>query len=363
MGSRRSGTEGRLDSLDALRGFDMGWIVGGRELVVAAAALTGWGWLEAAARQLHHAEWHGFTAWDLVFPLFLFLAGASFALSLGKRRARGEGDRRIARHVLFRGLLLVALGVLYNVGPILAFGDLRYASVLGRIGLAWMFAALIALRFGARGQLVWVALILVGYWLLLTRVAAPGRASVSLAPGETLVGWLDRFALPGRLHRGIRDPEGILSTVPAVATALLGMGAGRALLGGASWGSAARLALAGGACLLAGWVWSAGFPINKNLWTSSFVLWAAGWSFASLAAFHLAVDVLGIRWPVALFAPIGANALLAYLLERFADPIGRLRALLGAPSPGGELLAAAAALLALWLLLAWMRRRGRFVRI
>ena len=196
-----AGTQ-RLRSLDTLRGFDMVWIVGGREVVLALAAWTGWGWLERASAQLHHVEWHGFTAWDLIFPLFLFLAGVSFPLSLERRRARGDSESSIRNHALRRGLLLVALGVLYNIGPSLKFDDLRYASVLGRIGLAWMFAALIALRWKALGQWVWILGLLLGYWLALTVFGAPDQVAPSLEPGENLTDWVDRAVLPGRLHRG-----------------------------------------------------------------------------------------------------------------------------------------------------------------
>ena len=369
---RAGGGHGRLGSLDALRGFDMIWIVGGREVVVAAAAWTGWGWLAALERQLRHAEWNGFTAWDLIFPLFLFLAGASFPLSLERRRARGDSERSIRDHALRRGLILVALGVLYNVGPDLDFDDLRYASVLGRIGLAWMLAALIAMRWGPRGQWGWIVALLVGYWAALTQLGAPGGPP-SLAPGETLTDWVDRALLPGRLHRGVRDPEGLLGTVPAVATALLGMAAGRRLAGAPSWGTAGRLAACGGLALALGWLLDASFPINKNLWSSSFVLWTAGWSFLLLAVFHALVDVL--RWQplAAVFAPVGANALGAYLLNRFLDlhaNLGRpLAAMLGhrQDPAGGEgwadTVGALAALGTLWLLCWIAYRRRWFLRV
>jgi len=357
---------GRLASLDALRGFDMVWIVGGREVVVAAAAWTGWGWLRSLAAQMRHAEWHGFTAWDLVFPLFLFLAGVSFSLSLARRRARGDSEGRIRAHVVSRGLALVALGVLYNVGPSLDLSDVRYASVLGRIGLAWMLAALIALRWGPRGQLAWFAAILLGYWAALTLVTPPGQAAPSLAPGETLADWLDRTLLPGRLHRGVRDPEGILSTVPAVATALLGMWAGRRLLGAPGRTRVLVLAGTGVVALALGWSWDGRFPINKNLWSSSFVLWSGGWSLLLLALFHGLFDVLGLRRAAALLAPVGANALGAYLLARFVDLPGLADRLLPGgwtEGPARELAAAGLGLGGLYGLLWLMYRRRWFVRI
>ncbi len=348
----------RLASLDALRGFDMIWIVGGREAVAAAALWTGWGALERLESQLHHAEWNGFTFWDLIFPLFLFLAGVSFPFSLASRRSKGHGEGHIRAHVARRGLLLVALGVLYNVGPSFDFTNLRYASVLGRIGLAWMFAALIAMRFGVRGQCAWIAALLLGYWAALTLVPVPGQLQPSLSPGETLTDWLDRTFLPGRLHRGVRDPEGLLSTVPAIATGLIGMLAGRAMqarLG--PWRRVLGLVVAGLAALGLGALWGEVFPINKNLWSSSFVLWTAGWCLLLLAAFHATVDLWGWRRFGLVFAVVGTNALTAYLLARFVD-FGGLAARVVR-----EGVAPVVGLALLWGLLYVLYRRRWFLRI
>jgi predicted acyltransferase len=355
----------RLASIDALRGFDMLWICGGRAVVEAAAALTGWRALEVASRQMRHVEWDGFTFWDLIFPLFLFLAGVSFPFSLASRRARGDSEGRIRAHVLRRGLVLVALGVLYNVGPSFDLSDLRYASVLGRIGLAWMLAALIAVRWGWRGQLGWIAAILLGYWALLTLVPVPGQGAPSLEPGRTLADWLDRTLLPGRLHRGVRDPEGILSTLPAVATGLAGMLAGRAMKAPLVPGRRlAGLVLVGLAALALGGLWDRAFPINKNLWSSSFVLWTAGWSLLLLALFHATVDLGGLRrlaFPLVVF---GANALTAYLLWRFLDFTAAARAVLGeAEGPGLRLATALFALGLEWLVLLGLYRRRWFLRV
>ena len=244
----------RLRSLDALRGFDMVWIVGGREVVVALAAATGWAWLRWIEGQCEHAEWNGFTLWDGIFPLFLFLAGVSMPLSFAKRRAAGATTRDLALHALRRGLTLVALGVVYNGLLGFDFATLRTASVLGRIGLAWMLAAWIVLATGVRGQIAWAAGILLGYWAALTLVPVPGQGASSLEPGRTLADWLDRALLPGRLHREVRDPEGLLSTLPAVVNALAGSWTGlwlaRTDRGGD--GKAIVIAIAGAAALAAG---------------------------------------------------------------------------------------------------------------
>lgn len=355
----------RLASLDALRGFDMLWIVGGRDVVAALAAWTGWGGLRALEAQLQHPEWHGFALWDLVFPLFLFLAGASFAFSLASRRARGESDLATARHVLARALLLVALGVLYNLGRAFDVSDVRYASVLGRIGLAWAGAAWIALACGPRGRLAWFVGLLAGYAALLLCVPAPGEAQVSLEAGHTVVDWFDRRFLPGRLHRGVRDPEGWLATLPAVATALSGVWAGgvlrdepdarRRLL---------RLGAAGLGALLGAWLLARWLPVNKNLWTSSFALLTTGLSLCLLVVFHGLVDVLGFRRVTYPLRVIGCNALAAYLVWRFVDFRGAARGLLGeALGPGLRVVLALLALGLLWLVLAGLHLRRWFLRI
>jgi predicted acyltransferase len=363
--SSRPEAKTRLASLDALRGFDMVWIVGGREVVVAAAAWTGWGALRTLEGQLHHPEWNGFTAWDLIFPLFLFLAGVSFPFSLASRREKGQSEGRIRAHVLRRGFVLVALGVLYNVGPSLDFTDVRVASVLGRIGLAWMFAALIATRWGPVGQSVWIAALLLGYWAAMTLIPVPGQGAPSLEPGKTLADWIDRTLLPGRLHRGVRDPEGLFATVPAIATALAGMLSGRVLRSSAApfW-RVAGLALAGLACLGLGAAWDPLFPINKNLWSSSFVLVTAGWSLLLLALFHAAIDVGGLRRPATALSVVGANALTAYLLARFVDfqAVARLVVRWGSGA-GHELAVALVALTLLWLVLLGLYGRRWFLRV
>lgn len=311
----------RLHSLDALRGFDMLWILGGNALLVAWANSNDWRWLDWAKGQTEHVEWHGFTFWDLIFPLFLFVAGASLPFSFAARRARGDGDTQLALHAVRRGLVLVALGLVYNGLLRFDFEQLRCASVLGRIGLAWMFAALISLRFGLRGRLIAIATLLFGYWAALACIPVPGHGAGVLEPGATLTDWLDRKFLPGALHRGDRDPEGLFATVPAIATALLGVLAGEWLRrrDTSELRKVAGLVVAGALALGLGALWDLAFPFNKNLWTSSFVLWTAGWSAVLLAAFYLLVDVWRFRRASFVLEVIGLNAITIYLLQAFVD--------------------------------------------
>lgn len=356
----------RLESLDALRGFDMLWIVGGAEVLRAWAEASNWGPLQWAAGQTEHVAWNGFAFWDLIFPLFLFLAGVSLPFSIAARRARGESERALHLHALRRAALLVLLGLVYNGLLLFDFAHLRCASVLGRIGLAWLGAALIALHAGPRGRALWAAGLLLGYWAALVWFPVPGFGAGDLEPGATVTDWFDRRFLPGVLYRGDRDPEGLLGTVPAIATALLGVLAGDWLRRGDRSGERKALGLfgAGAAGLAFGWLWSRALPLNKNLWTSSFALWCAGWSALLLAAFYFAIDVRGWRrWAFPLQV-IGVNSITIYMLARFVDFDALAGLALGQePARLHPVLLAGGGLALEWLLLWWLWRRRIFLRV
>lgn len=361
-----SGVEERLGSLDALRGFDMFWIAGGGAVLSAWAASNEWRWLDWAQQQTEHVEWHGFRFWDLIFPLFLFVAGVALPLSFRKRRAQGHTDAQLARKAVTRGLALVALGLVYNGALTFDFANLRWCSVLGRIGLAWMFAALISLRTTWKGQLGWALALLLGYWAALSWIPVPGFGAGNLAPGATLTDWIDRAITPGTLYMGVRDPEGPFGTLPAIATALCGALAGQWLSSSRSQASkAAGLALAGAAAIALGAAWGLAFPLNKNLWTSSFAVWCAGWSSLMLAIAYLVVDVLGWRRAAFFFEVIGANAIAIYFLQSFVD-FDALARLALAPHGASRLhpaLVASGGLTLKWLLLFALYRRRWFLRV
>src|SRR3954463_1431108 len=196
----------RLVSLDALRGFDMLWIIGGVPILNEAAKLSGWPWLNWLSGQMHHTDWDGFALYDLIFPLFLFIAGVAMPLSFEKRLARGDSKGSLYRHVMIRGLVLVLLGTIYNGALKFNWPDIRLPSVLGRIGLAYMFAALIVLNTNVRGQVLWFIGLLLGYWAALKFIPVPGYAVGDLAPGHTLTDYVDRLLIPGHLYKGVRDP-------------------------------------------------------------------------------------------------------------------------------------------------------------
>jgi predicted acyltransferase len=310
----------RLDSLDALRGFDMFWIMGGEGIVHTLAQLTGWSVLVMMSTQLEHVEWNGFHFYDMIFPLFLFIAGVSMPFSLSKRMEREKSRKKIYFHIIKRMLILVFLGMIYNGLLEFDWEKMRYASVLARIGLGWFFAALIFINTTRKSQYYWFGGILVLYWLMLSVIPVPGIGAGVLTKEGSLVGYVDRLLLPGRLYLGIHDPEGILSTFPAIATALLGVLTGHFLKDNNPVYTPLKkglyIALAGLSCLVAGNTWGLFLPVNKNLWTSSFVLVAGGWSLILLSVFYLIMDVWNRKKWAFFFVVIGLNPITIYLCQR-----------------------------------------------
>jgi predicted acyltransferase len=312
----------RLRSLDVLRGFDMFWIIGGDGLVHALSALTGWGVAAWASGQLGHAEWNGFTFYDLIFPLFIFIAGVSFPYA-SERRLEGSGRSAVVRHVVIRAAILIGLGVVYNNGLFrVPWGEMRYPSVLGRIGLAYLVGALLTLYLSRRRLYLLIPAILVAYWGLLLFFPWPGLGPERLTVDSNLVGAIDQALVPGNLYLGVHDPEGLLSTLPAAVNFIIGVAAADLIRG--RWKPRTRaplpavgvLAGLGAALVAVGAVWGIWFPVNKNLWTSSFVAVTAGLSLVLLAGFHLIVDMVGLGRAGVLIRPfevIGRNSILIYL--------------------------------------------------
>ena len=365
----------RLLSLDALRGFDLFWIVGGHEIIVALLALTGWGWLAVVNTQLGHVAWNGFHFEDLIFPLFLFMAGVSTPYSLTRRLTEGARGE-VCRKIVQRGLILVLLGVIYNNGlQWKGLENMRFGSVLGRIGLAGMFAQLIfAFNFETPKRLwTWLAGILLGYWAIMSFGHAPGFAAGDLTMEGNFASYVDRLLLPGKLHKGIHDPEGLLAVIPAIGNALLGILAGLWLRRSAEEASgdrkAAGLAIAGLVLLAVGGLWSFVFPLNKNLWTSSFVLWTCGWGSLLLAFFYWTIDVRGwLRAFGAFFAVIGMNSVLIYLSSKFINHDFISKALFGglakAVSPAvGSLILAVGFFAVEWMLFWFLKRQKLFLKV
>ena len=365
----------RLRSLDALRGFDMFWIAGGGGLFIALADLTECPVLLWWKTQLTHVAWHGFRFEDMIFPLFLFIAGVSFPFSMAKRHSGKENRGALYRHVVQRGLILVLLGIIAGNGISFNFSELRYGSVLGHIGLAWMFAALIFMNTKrVRARLLWLGGILIGYWLLLRFSLAPDLGSADPFSMEgCIVGYVDRLLLPGKLYKKIHDPEGILSTIPAIATALLGMLTGdfvrrqRADVSPAAH-TVLKMVLSAIGLLAAGLLWNSVFPINKNLWTSSFVCFVGGLSLLLFSLFYMVIDVWKVEKGSLFFRVIGMNSITIYLAPRVIDFNKASQFFFGAPvklfpHEWSGVLNATAYLIVVWAFLYFLYRKNIFLKV
>lgn len=313
----------RLASLDALRGFDMIWILGAEGLFSAFYVLSGWSLWQVLGHQFQHSNWHGFTFYDLIFPLFIFISGVT--LGLANKSLRGvafEKRKTVYKKAFLRLFLLCILGVVYNHGwgqGIPADPEkIRYASVLMRIGVAWFFCAMILWHFNRNTQLIIAVTILFGYWMLLSFIPTPEGVMGKLTMQDSWNSWIDRNLLPGVRYRDLAtDPEGILSHFPAIVNALAGAFVGQFMSGlmADKYKRTGYLLIAALGCLLVGHLWGIIFPINKTLWTSSFVLVSVGWSIFLFALFYFCIDVLNWRLPIKLFSAIGLNAILLYLLS------------------------------------------------
>ncbi len=313
----------RLLSLDALRGFDMIWILGAEGLFSALFVLTGWSVWQSLSNQFVHSEWHGFTFYDLIFPLFIFLSGVTLGIA-NKSLIKLPYSQRlpIYKKAFTRVILLCIFGVVYNHGwgtgiPIDA-EKIRYASVLMRIAIAWFFCALIVWHFSFKWQVLITLGILIFYWLWLCFIPTPDGHTGVLTIDQSWNSWVDQHWLPGITYRAMAtDPEGLLSHFPAITNALLGAFAGRLLILQALSNSKRIkwLVVASISCLVLGYLWAQFFPLNKVLWTSSFALVTTGWSGLLLALFYFIIDVCNWRTLGIIFAVVGANAILLYLLS------------------------------------------------
>lgn len=374
MDKKEEKSGGRLQSLDALRGFDMFFIMGLASLIRYTCALFPEGsdcWL---AQTMLHASWDGLRHHDTIFPLFLFLAGVSFPFSYAKQVALGKSRKDIYLKILRRALILIALGIVYNGFFKLDFEHMRICSVLGRIGFAWAIAAVLYINFKPKARAMISAVILIGYWLLICNVAAPDAPGASpLSREGNLVGYIDRLITPGYLHhKDWFDPEGLLSALPAVVTAMLGMFSGEfirmpeeKISGGRKAG---YMGLAALAMLGVGMLWSISFPINKALWSSSFVLVVGSYSLAMLALFYYIIDVRGWNGWVLPFTVVGMNSITIYMAQRII-PFRNisdffLAGLAGMmPEAWGVVLLRAGYLTVSWLFLYFLYKKRIFLKV
>ncbi|MEO8193122.1 MAG: DUF5009 domain-containing protein [Gemmatimonadales bacterium] len=325
----RATTRERLVSLDVFRGLT----------VAGMLLVNNPGTWSAIYPPLEHAEWHGWTPTDLIFPFFLFIVGITTHLSLSARRERGDDDRTLIKQILRRGAIIYLLGFLMAAFPFYQWGTIegmqnptlwdrivyraehvRILGVLARIGIVYIFAALLTLRTTLKQQVIIVAALLYGYWFAMTLIPIPGKDIGALLldkPAETLAAYIDRAILTtNHIWSGsvTYDPEGILSTIPAIGTAMLGVMAGRWIAQPRSLiERIAGLFAAGCLAMVLGLMWGWSFPINKNIWTSSYVLFTAGMACATLATIMWLIDEHKIRWWTKPFVIYGVNPILAFV--------------------------------------------------
>ncbi len=360
----------RIASVDALRGFDMFWIAGGESIIHALYKV----WPSAATRtlnmQFEHVPWDGFHFYDLIFPLFLFVVCVVLPFSLTRRMEEGADRRQFYRHILKRFLLLFLFGLVYNGLLDFIIHTLRIPGVLQRITLCYLVAALVVMNTKVRGQAIVAGSILIVYWLIIKLIPVPGIGAGVITPEGNLAGYLDRLIIPLRFCcYTFGDNEGLLSTLPAISTCLLGVLAGHWLRSGKYTPNRKvfGLAAAGVASLFVAWVWSFNFPIIKNIWSSSFVLCAGGWSLLLLALFYWIIDVRGYqRWSF-FFKVIGMNAITIYLVDRFFDFgvitkvfLHGLLPMIGQIEP---LIWSCSVVFTMWLFLYFLYRQKIFLRV
>lgn len=309
-------------SLDAFRG-----------LTIAAMILVNnpgsWSYVYGP---LAHAEWNGWTPTDLIFPFFLFIVGVSMVFSFGRRR-ESAARPQLMRSVVRRALVLFLLGLLLAAFPEFRLTQLRWAGVLQRIALVYLAASAIVLGLSRRAQIALTAALLVGYWALMVLLPVPGRGAGILTPDANVAAWLDGFLVPGRMLHGTWDPEGLVSTLPAIVTTMLGVFTAYWIRSQRPRSEiAAGMFAVGWLAILAGLAWDLFFPINKNLWTSSYVLFTAGAALEGLALCYWLIDIQGWRrWaqPLVVF---GVNAITVYVLSGL---LARLLTWIEVPSPEG----------------------------
>ncbi|NJN25907.1 MAG: DUF1624 domain-containing protein [Cyclobacteriaceae bacterium] len=296
----------RLLSLDAFRGFTIA-------LMIVVNNPGSWAHVYAP---LLHAEWHGLTSTDLVFPFFLFIVGVSIVLAYSKRLLAGADKKEIYRKIVIRSLKIFAIGLFLNLFPNFHFEEMRVAGVLQRIAIVFLVCSMLYLNTNWKTLTTIGAGILIFYYIIMVFVPVPGLGVPSLAAGKNIAAWIDGILLPGNMWQGTWDPEGLFSTLPAIATGIAGILAGVLMVSNKPIENKIILQFTlGFFTLVAGVVWSWFFPVNKNLWTSSYVLYTAGAASLTLAASIYVVDVLHIeRWtrPGRI---LGANAITVYVIS------------------------------------------------
>lgn len=355
----------RLVSLDVLRGFDMFWIIGADAVFRSLTAISDQGALGALATQFKHVRFEGFRFYDLIFPLFVFIIGVSLVYSLDKHLEK-QGKRGVYARIFRRFVLLFLLGVFYDHGVAEIAQENVLCGVLQRLALCYFFTSLLYVHLKLRGLVTVFFVILIGYWVLFCFVPVPGTGEIGLTRDMNWTKYID-LKMPPYYDD---DPEGYLSTVPAVASCLLGVFAGLFLKRTTrpEKQRAGILVVAGLLMLLAGYLWGFHFPVAKRVWTSSYVFVAGGYSLMLLGLFYLIVDVWKWRRWATPFVWIGMNPITIYMAHNIIDFDELGERLVGGPISGalgdyGAPLPALAGLLLSIMAVWWLHERRIFIRV
>ena len=366
----------RIVSVDALRGFDMIWILGAEGIFAALFTVTGWPWLQNLALQMQHSVWHGITAYDLIFPLFIFLAGVSLGISAKPINQYALEKRKplIFSHIK-RLVLLILLGIIYNhgwgVGLPVQLDEIRFASVLGRIGIAWFVAAMLCLYVSEKNQWLIAGSILLGYWGLLTFIEISGFGGGDYSASGAINVWFDMKLLPGASYQALAiDPEGVLSNITSIVNALAGVFVGRVMMTQGLKPSilVLKLLISSIICITLGEIWHLVFPINKTLWTSSFVLVSVGYSILLLMIFYYLFDVLKLTKFATFFTVIGCNSVIIYLASSVVNWQYASNSLFGGVitlfgNDWGNVNNVICLVFLQWLSLYWLYQRKIFIKV
>ncbi len=310
--------KGRLASLDAFRGFTIALMI-----LVNSPGDTG-----AVYSHLSHVDWNGWTFADSVFPSFLFIVGVSIVFSFAKQEEKGIRNSAFMVRLLRRTIILFALGLFINMFPAFHLSAIRIPGVLQRIALCYFFASLIVLKADLRGRILWLIGLLASYWLMMRFIPVPGIGAGVLEPGKNFAAWVDSHFLSGHMwsyYDGKWDPEGIVSTIPAIATTLFGVLTGQWLRSSLpERRKVAGMVCAGVVLLIAGYILDRWLPINKSIWTSTFSIFMAGVALVCLAFFHWLIDIEDFsRWAKP-FIILGLNPITVYVLSEVFDTTLRI---------------------------------------
>jgi predicted acyltransferase len=360
-------TSQRLMCIDALRGFDMLWIIGGAEVLISFCKATGIGFLSNMEVNFDHT-WGQFHFYDIIMPLFLFIVGAVMPVSFKNRLARGAEKKSLYKHIFRRVILLYLLGLIAS-GHLLTFDTTKmhlWTDTLHAIAIGYLVSSVLILETNRRVQLIVTGSLLLVYWICMALIPVPGVGAGIYKPDANLALYIDN-AILGHWQEGAGWTY-ILSNMTFICSVMLGVFAGQLLMSDVKpMKKAGMLALIGVCCIIAGKVWGIWFPIIHHLWTSSLVLFAGGLSFLLLALFYLIIDVWGYKKWSFFFVVIGMNAIGVYVATHLFDFteignvfVGGLLKWLGVWAPFVE---ASAALAVIWLILYWMYKTKTFIKI